>query len=325
MKESEAFPIEAIIERAVRGDATDAEILHLNAWRRAAPANERAFRDRERLIEATLMLRADAAAIPPRPTATQIITATRQRRTASAVQSVRRWGGWVAAAAAVIVLTIAQLGAPATDGGWQQAEILTGDAELATVKLPDGTVVRLAPSSRLRIEPGAAREVTLDGRAFFAVTRTIDGQPFLVHTAAATATVLGTRFELVSQPDSVRLVVMEGRVSLDAPENSVEVAAGEESAVEAGVALPARRTAAARVAPPWLGRFLVFEATPLRAASVEIERLYGVRVEVSDDALSNATITASFTDRTVDEVFDVVCAVLNASCTSEDGVVTVER
>jgi hypothetical protein len=46
---------------------------------------------------------------------------------------------------------------------------------------------------------------------------------------------------------------------------------------------------------------------------------------VSDDALSNATITASFTDRTVDEVFDVVCAVQNASCTSEDGVVTVER
>lgn len=324
MKESDAFPIEAIIERVVRGDATEAEVAHLNAWRSANAENERTYRDRERMIVAMRSLKADALPVPPRPSAATIIAATRRRRVTALRQRFSQWGGWLAAAVAAGVTLVLQFGSPAGTA-WQPAEILTGEAELATVKLPDGTVVRLAPASRLRIAGNATREVSLDGRAFFAVTRSADGQPFRVRTTGATATVLGTRFELSAQGESVHLVVTEGRVSLDAADNSVEVAAGQESGVERGTAMPARTAESAGLAPAWLGRFLVFEATPLRDAMAEIEHLYDARIVIDDETLVDATITASFTDRTLDEVVEVVCTVLNARCTSDRGTVTVSR
>jgi transmembrane sensor len=325
MKGNDGVAIDVIIERAVRGEASDGELVRLAAWRRASPANERIYRDRVHLLEVARTLRADAAIVPPRPSADAIIVAAKQRRVLTTGQRIGRWGGWIAAAAAAVVLLTMQVREPVQPTDWVPAEIVTGDAELATVKLGDGTIVRLAPSSRLRIEAGVAREVTLDGRAFFAVTEAADGRPFRVHTAAATANVLGTRFELVSEPDSVRLLVIEGRVSLDARENTVEVGAGEESGVRRGVASPARRTENPGEATAWLGRFLVFQATPLREASREIERLYGVRVVIAHEELTRATITAAFTDRTVEDVFDVVCTVLNATCTTQDGTVTIAR
>ena len=55
--------------------------------------------------------------------------------------------------------------------GWGATEVVTGATELATVQLGEGSVVRLAPSSRLRVLAGRERAVHLEGRAFFAVER----------------------------------------------------------------------------------------------------------------------------------------------------------
>lgn len=46
MKDNDGIGIDVIIDRAVRGDASDAELAHLAAWRHASPANERTYRDR---------------------------------------------------------------------------------------------------------------------------------------------------------------------------------------------------------------------------------------------------------------------------------------
>lgn len=320
----DASGMDDVIERALRGDATEAELAALAAWRRASPANEREYRRAERLIASTRALRGPLAAAPPRPSAAAIIDAAATRRAARTGPGPARWAGWAVAAAAVAVLGL-QLGRPERGAGWEPAEIVTGAAELATVKLGDGTVVRLAPSSRLSIEAGRTREVRLDGRAFFAVTRAPDGRPFRVHTSAAVANVLGTRFELATEPDGVRLMVIEGRVALDARRNTVEVGAGEQSGVRSGFASAPAPLADAEDAPAWLGRFLAFQATPLRDAAREIERLYDVRLVIEDAALADATITATFTDRTAADVLDVVCAVVNARCTASDGEVTVAR
>jgi transmembrane sensor len=209
-------------------------------------------------------------------------------------------------------------------GGWQPAEIVTGAAELATVKLADGTVVRLAPSSRLRVLGGRTREVTLEGRAFFAVTR-MPGQPFRVHAAGATANVLGTRFELATEGHDVRLTVVEGRVALASAERTVEVAAGEESGVRDGLVTPPAPLTTEPAAPDWVGNFLTFQTTPLRDAAREIERAYGVNVVLRDSALGAATITATFTDRPARDVMDVVCMVLGATCSWADSTVTMTR
>ena len=318
--------VDALIERALRGEASESELAWLAAWRAASPENERLYRRTERLVAEARGLGADAAPVPRRPTAEDVVArvALARHRRGSAVRTVARWAPWAAAAAAVLVAAL-DIGRPRGAGaGWTPAEVITGPSELATVKLGDGSVVRLAPASRLRVPGGRPREVMLEGRAFFAVAE-VDAQPFLVRTSAATAKVLGTRFELATEEDGVRLRVLEGRVALEAPENRVEVAAGEESAVRHGAASHPIRLANPNSVLAWLGRFVAFQATPLHEAAREIERLYGVTVIVADSTLAAQTITATFTDRPLDDVVGVLCAVLNARCTTGDGVVTIGR
>jgi transmembrane sensor len=317
--------MDALIERVLSGAASDIELRRLAVWRQASPSNEECFARAERLATAARSLRFTGAVGPPRPAAADIVARVHaSRRETAARHRAIRWTAGGVAAAAVLVVAIGGL-ALRDNGGWEPAEITTGTTELATVKLADGTVVRLAPSSRLRVLAGRTREVALEGRAFFAVTK-VAGQPFRVHTAGATANVLGTRFELTADENEVRLTVVEGRVSLAAAEQTVEVGAGEAGGVRGGALIqpePIRDVAAGT--PAWLGNFLAFQSTPLRDAVREIERAFDVRVILGDSALAGATLTVSFTDRPAADVMGVVCAVLAAECSWSGSAVTMTR
>ena len=109
------------------------------------------------------------------------------------------------------------------------------------------------------------------------------------------------------------------------PRNRVEVTAGEESHLQNGtVEQPTRVTTRATVAT-WVGTFLDFQATPLGEAAREIERVYGTPVTIVDTTLARETITATFTDRPVQEIVNVVCSVLSARCEVRDGGVPIGR
>jgi len=149
--------------------------------------------------------------------------------------------------------------------------------------------------------------------------------PLLVHTRAGDARVLGTRFELVTNADRLDLRVVEGKVALSTQQGRMEVAAGEESGVRDGAVTRPTRAAAPVAFATWVGTFLAFQATPLREAAREIERVYGTPVTISDSALARETITASFTDRPVQEVVNVVCSVLSAHCEVQGGRVRIDR
>jgi ferric-dicitrate binding protein FerR (iron transport regulator) len=315
-----------LIDRARRGEATDAELAELAAWRQASPDNERQHRATLRLLDAARSLGHTETSLA-RPSAAEIIARTASRRRFTGATIVARWTPWVIAAAAALVAAVA-LRSRTTDAGaipgWGSAEVVTGATELATVQLGEGSVVRLAPSSRLRVLAGRERAVHLEGRAFFAVER-MPQRPLRIHTAAGDARVLGTRFELATNADHLELRVVEGTVALSTPRQRVQVAAGQETTITGGtVARPTPVPALAAVAT-WVGKFLAFQATPLREAAREIERVYGTPVAITDSALARETITATFTDRPVREVVNVVCSVLNAHCTVEDNHVRIDR
>ena len=320
--------MDELIDRARRGEASDEELARLDAWRRTTAANERHYRETVRLLDAGRSLvhgeRYDAS----RPTAAQVIARTASRTPRlDRGRHVRHWAPWAiaAAAAAVAVVSIRSRPSDPHDAipGWGATEVVTGATELATVQLGEGSVVRLAPSSRLRVLAGRERAVSLEGRAFFAIQR-MPNHPLRVHTAAGDARVVGTRFELAASGDALDLRVVEGRVALSTPRGRIEVAAGETSGVRNGTV--SRPT----VAPPvpvatWVGTFLAFQATPLREVAREIERVYRTPVTIADSTLAAETITATFTDRPVGEVVNVVCSVLNAKCDVQGGRVIIDR
>ena len=317
--------VDEVILRSRGGRTTDAEEARLHAWRRSSPANEAYYHDLVGMLDVAEAVQLED--LPPAPPVAALLRRGGPRRGRAAHDEGARWvwrsalAGITAAAAILATLFLRGAGAPeAKDFSFGAGAFVTGAKETATLVLSDGTVVRLAPQSRLRI-PGVSgsREVFLEGRAYFAVAP-MAGYPFQVRTQAGEAVVLGTRFELQTEGADLRLVVLEGRVALGAGGKQVEVGAGEVSRISGGTTTAPVRVGNVDPLVTWLERFIVFQATPLSEVASELERTYGVRVEVTDSALAAQTVTGWYADRSFPEVFAIVCEVLQASCTTRDGV-----
>lgn len=279
---------------------------------------------------ATDRITSEDVAVPMAPQASDLVGRyERGRRRRVRVHRIRR----VAQAASLVAVLSAlifgtpwhrgQLRSPEPDS-FAATEFVAGPMESSTVTLGDGTVVQIAPGSRLRVMLDTlTRKVWLDGKAYFAVAPQPE-RPFTVHTDAGVAHVLGTRFEMAVEEEDLRVIVVEGRVALSAEEETVEVAAGEMSR-----AMPGSRPTVENVADidaelEWLKGFLAFQAAPLRQVAHEIESSYGVRVLLSDRTLADRTVTATFMDQPVEDVLEVVCRVIDAQCTLQDSVVRID-
>jgi transmembrane sensor len=194
---------------------------------------------------------------------------------------------------------------------------------MVTARLDDGSVVRLAPKSRLRVQPIAdRREVWLDGEAFFAIAPD-SARPFTIRTRNGAVEVLGTRFDLRVVGSELRLVVTDGRVALTAGAERRVVTAGQMAHLDRGVPV-VQALASPDTLLDWMGGFLAFQNTPLRQVARELEHRFGVRVLLPDSALASRTVTAWFTGHDLDQVLAVICGAVDAHCTLRDGVASIE-
>src|SRR5439155_23108297 len=204
-------PIDPPLARVLKGEASQEEEAAVREWRRASYENEVEYRELVRVVEWSARTR-ELLEIPPRPAAADLI-----RRSAL----LRGGSAWLTAAAVIaallgaLVYSQARRRSPAASGLGIR-EIATSKTETATLELLDGTVIRLAPSSRLQMlagggggggEGGGTREVALEGRGFFAIAH--DGTPFVIRTDAGNVTVLGTRLDLEARGRGLRVVVVE--------------------------------------------------------------------------------------------------------------------
>lgn len=314
-----------LILRALRSEADAEERRKLDEWRAADAANEAYWLDFVWIWNVAGVAE-DALPRSGPPSAEDLLRGALD----GYGNPDRRWARWAARAAAVVALVVggyllADLHQPpATRLSFGANEVVTGPDDEGTVALRDGTVIHLAPGSRLRVTGTLdEREVALSGRAYFAVARR-NGSLFRILTAAGEVTVLGTRFDLQAEEEDLRLLVVEGRVAVSAPGGEVVIHSGQAGGVSNRSLLPVVRAQHADSVVSWKGNFLAFQRTPLRKAAAEIERQYGVRIEVTDSVLAARTITTWFADRTLDDVLRVVCAVAVADCETDGGVVRMQ-
>lgn len=313
-----------LIIRSLQGRATAAEEDAIRRWRQISPGNEAAFRE----IEDVWRLTGRARERNPRRTPTVMgllhdARPSRARKASETPSIVRRThlvhtlvaaSLLLAMGAAAGVLAGARWIRPAT-ASFGVEEFVTGENQMASAQLGDGSVVRLAQHSRLRISGSKAkRDLWLDGRAFFAVAKDPE-RPFVVHTATGEAVALGTRFELNTSSDALTLVMLQGKVALSANGGTTEVRGGEVGTVSRGAVPTVVNVPDVYPMLNWVGEFLAFEATPLGDVGSEISQRYGVTVRIDDPQLANRTVTAWFTDESLQEVVAVVCRVVNAQCT----------
>ena len=309
--------MDEVIIRLLQGRASEAEAARLQRWRRQSGKNETHFRE----VEQTWRLLALAEPLDDaRPRA--VWDARRERpvvvrhRSGNAGRG-RHWRRVAAVAAAIALIALATQGLDRPDtppNSLAATEFVTSEDENATVRLGDGSVVRLGPESRVRVAAtDKERGLWLEGQAFFAVAPD-PARPFVVRTDAGEARALGTRFDVLIRDDAMTVLVVEGSVSVSAGGEEVEVGPSQMSHQERGAGPSVVTVEDPERMLGWMGRFLVFQSTPLSQAAVEIEARYGFRIGLADSVIAQRTITAWFTDQDLHEVLTTICRVANARC-----------
>ncbi|RYD51759.1 MAG: hypothetical protein EOP52_06135 [Sphingobacteriales bacterium] len=216
------------------------------------------------------------------------------------------WARWAAAAAI--------LGVGLTFGlrQFNSSEMILADRTGQQVQLPDGSTVTLQKGARIRyasrFTSGAERTVSLEGEAFFDVTK--DPQhPFVVRANALQVTVLGTSFRVDGSHTEVS--VRSGRVAVakdQIPE--VILTAGEEAVVAKDGQLQKQ--------PADSNDFFLktsqigFTNKAFGDIIGDISRILGVSVQL-DDSIDSAgraqTVTYTSTAGTVDSILTDLCRI----------------
>jgi transmembrane sensor len=330
--------MDEIILAAIQERISAADKAKLDAYRAASPANEEHYQEIVRLWHVTSRADPLIAASSPPPNLLSLIRTSRNANESeiaasrpAATQPSRRTPGLVPTIAAIagiaatmLFMSVSNTFNRGATPALSAAEFVTDTAETATARLEDGSVVRLAPKSRLRVAATSShREVWLDGEGFFAIAHD-SSRPFRVRTRIGNIEVLGTRFDARVEGSKLRIVVTEGTVALTAGKNRVLVPKGHVATVEAN-GIPTVEIAADPAALiEWMHDALIFQNTPLSDVARELERRYAIKVLLPDSTVATRRVTAWFAHQDAQQVLTAVCRAVDAHCTFANGIASIE-
>lgn len=165
--------------------------------------------------------------------------------------------------------------------------------------LPDGTNVWLNARSEMRYPAaftGDRREITLDGEAYFEVTRNAD-KPFVVQTNKCNVEVLGTKFNVEAYSDSEDFCtsLMEGSVRVfnrGNPSENVVLAPHHQVALVNGhlIAKPIADFDLFR----WKEGLICFKNMNFKQLMTRFEKCYGIHIMIENPKLTDYVCSGKF-------------------------------
>lgn len=195
------------------------------------------------------------------------------------------------------------------------------------ITMTDGTLIRLNKNSSLEISDSYnidSREVTLNGEAFFEVSKD-SLRPFIVHANGADVRVFGTKF-IVKNPlhsNHIIVAVSEGRVGMGRTKevqnnllekNMVGIFDTETNSVTIENMDVANYTS-------WIHGRVVFEKTPFLQVVKQLNHIYGIDYEIRDPELKNMRLTADFYEGSLDNVINTIAHSLGIEADKKDNTV----
>ena len=184
-------------------------------WTTSHPEKKETIRDAKMLLQSLYF----EEQIPADDTIQQSLAAAQEKIAEFATTTpVRRMPqGWWAAAAAAGIILCAGLGYFISSSRHTQLSYATAYGEMQTLYLPDSSRLILNAHSSIRYskewQPGHAREVWLDGEAFFDV-RPAGASTFQVHTKDLAVEVLGTTFDIRGRRGKTEVVLQSGKIKV---------------------------------------------------------------------------------------------------------------
>lgn len=236
-----------------------------------------------------------------------------------------RWLLLAAASVIVIVIGVAGLLKGTHKKNDVYLDITAAPGEIKQLNLPDGSLVTLAPGSRLsypeRFGTGN-RNVRLQGQAFFKVSKN-EHQPFVVITGKVLTEVLGTSFNVTAfdVQEKISVALVEGKVS-------VKDSAGLfQNILQPGKEwLYDKKTQAISVqdidpnenVEAWTDRQLYFNNIPLAVAAAQIQAVYGKRLVFTDSAAARCRIWGKFKSESLVNILETIKMAGNIRYTIKD-------
>ncbi|MFC5412932.1 FecR family protein [Larkinella bovis] len=201
-----------------------------------------------------------------------------------------------------------------------------------TLTLEDSTRIYLQPQSTIRYAVKAhpnKRETWLKGKAFFQVHKD-PKRPFLVYSGTIVTRVLGTSFWVTAPADvpTVEVAVHTGKVSVFkkrpkvhvgnddvdetasvvlTPNQKVTIYVDEDRLTRGLIDQPEPIRAPARPVPT----AFVFDDSPLPEVLQQLERAYGIEMEMSNEALNNCRFTGKIDQQSLYVKLELICRTLN--------------
>jgi transmembrane sensor len=314
------------IARHLAGESAPAESAAVAEWLAANPEDAalaalvQARADRAAtMADVTVNTEAALAAVRARMHDAPVLTVERggapRRAPAVPVSAPRRsWRGvgFAAAAGLAALVGVAQWRAGRTPNTPQEYRTAVGQRD--SVRLPDGTTVVLAPGSRLTLAAGygsGARDVTLDGAAFFEVQHDA-AHPFTVHTATADIRDIGTAFSVKTAVSGVSVAVTHGIVSMGVKTAAAtELRAGDRATLSRGTVRVQRGVVTAEDVS-WTRGQLAYRDAPLSEVQADLQRWYGLELRIADSTLAARTLTATFRGDSASQVVHLIALALGA-------------
>ncbi|MDB4919696.1 MAG: hypothetical protein JWQ54_1679 [Mucilaginibacter sp.] len=253
---------------------------------------------------------------------------------------VRSLVNWQWAAAAVLIFTISGVffytSRPRSVNQLTKAvihHIYVPYGKTTGIVMPDGTKVKLnAGSSFFYPETfsKATREVSLEGEAFFEVTKNAK-KPFLVHTSTLTIKVLGTVFNVKAYRNdkNIETTLLTGKVQVELKnetEKNIILLPNEKlivanslsrtinaSAVNTGgakidykvTALPQVKTEGIKETA-WLDNRIVFTNESFEEVAKQIERKYNVQMIFDEQSLKNEQISGVLENESLEQALQII-------------------
>jgi len=162
------------------------------------------------------------------------------------------------------------------------------------VTLDDGSRLTLDSDSRVRVAYSATeRRLYLDrGEAMFEVAKHKQ-RPFIVSARDQIVTAHGTMFDVRLTHDKVRVVLVEGKVSVASPGGTVAMTPDDVLTARPGLVTLRRHSKGAELTS-WRDGFLTFDDRPLAEAVEEINRYAPHPLVLADAEVGRMRISGAF-------------------------------
>lgn len=187
------------------------------------------------------------------------------------------------------------------------ADYITGNSQLQTVKLEDGSQVFLGADSAFEVNfTESQRHIRLlSGEAFFEVTPD-KNKPFVVSSNALKVTVLGTAFNVEVNNVQSRVGVEHGHVEVETATGHYDLRAGQLVAINHENQESRQWHTLAENIGAWRDGHLFVRGRTIADLVSSLQRYDKGLIVVTDEQLGSKTVTGSYQLDNVDQVLEAI-------------------